>query len=108
MARSAMDHSGLFSDKRAIRSPGLIPISARPSATWRTRDTKSSAEMLIQSLSTLWFKASDFPCFNEAPRHKPGTDEIDSRLWLLASVWAEATEDTLGTPGNRKTLIVTE
>src|SRR5882724_5714820 len=93
IARSAIDHSGLFSDSSAIRSPGFIPNSARPSATLRTRSTKVSAEILIHSLPILWLSASCFPCFAAAVRQRPGTDEafVASRS-LLFSIFAEAVE----------------
>src|SRR6266536_1542419 len=91
--RSAIDHSGRFSDSSAILSPGFMPNSAKPSATFLTRSANVSAEILIHSLPILWLTASCFACFKAAVRQSPGTEEavVVSRS-LLTSILAEAVE----------------
>src|SRR6185436_15100771 len=99
MVRSAIDHSGRFSERSAMRSPGLIPKSARPWATFRTRSTNVSDVILIQSLPTLWLSASCFPCFRVAVRQSPGSEEACavSRSLLISNL-TEAVEAKLGAP----------
>src|SRR5258706_7707260 len=94
IARSAMDHSGLFSEMSATRSFARIPRSARPSAIWRTRRTKSAAEMLTHCPSRLSLTASGLSCRAMAARHTPAN--VDG---MLDSSWpgetlAAAAEDT--------------
>src|SRR5260370_1118763 len=71
MARSAMDHSGRFSEISATRSLGRIPRSARPKAMWRTRRTNSAAEMCTHSPSRFSLTASGLSCRAMACRQTP-------------------------------------
>src|SRR5213593_2572542 len=95
IARSAIDHSGRFSDSKAMRSPGLIPSAAKPSATFFTRSTNVTADMLIHFPSALWLRASLFPCLSEAVKHNPGIEvALLAGEFSFLSVFAEAAEAT--------------
>src|SRR6266496_2945887 len=98
--RSAIDHSGRFSDSSAILSPGFMPNSAKPSATFLTRSTNVSAEILIHSLPILWLSASCFACFKAAVRQSTGQEEdvVVSRSLLLC-IFGQAIDVRHGYPG---------
>ena len=78
MARSAIDHSGRFSEIRATRSWACIPRSARPSAMCRTRRTNSAAEMRTHSPLRFSLTASGLSCRAMAARQTPA--RVDGML----------------------------
>src|SRR6266851_2684305 len=94
MARSAMDHSGRFSEISATRSLGRIPRSARPKAMWRTRRTNSLAEMRTHWPSRFSLTASGLSCWAMACRQTPArVDGMFDFSWPGETL-AAAAEDT--------------
>ena len=60
VAKSAMTHSGLFSERRATRSPGFKPRSWKPRERRRTVVSTSSVEIVFQTPSCLTIIRSGF------------------------------------------------
>ena len=59
-AKSAMTHSGRFSERMATRSPGFKPSARKPNERRRTVASTSSVEILSQTPSRLTIIRSGF------------------------------------------------
>src|SRR4029453_13480424 len=94
IAKSEIDHSGRFSERSAMRSPGRMPSAAKHNATSLTRSTNSAAEMFTHCPPVRWLNASALPCLSEALKHKPGTDETSGSELALTLSLVDAAEDT--------------
>ena len=59
-AKSAMTHSGRFSERMAMRSPGFKPRAWKPRERRRTIASTSSVEIFVQTPSRLTIIRSGF------------------------------------------------
>jgi hypothetical protein len=86
-AKSAMTHSGRFSERMATRSPGPMPRAWNPSDSRRTVVSISSVEILVQSPSFLTIIRTGFRWVRQ--------DSRNMRLRVVASgpVMAVSFED---------------
>ena len=69
-AKSAMTHSGLFSDRMAIRSPGFRPRAWSPSERCRTVVSISSVEIFVQVPAVLAIIRPGVRCVRQDSRKK--------------------------------------
>src|SRR4029079_6585751 len=97
IAKSAIDHSGRFSEIKATRSEGRTPASARPNATCRTRPTNSLAEIRTHSLPRFSLTVSGLLWRATASRHIAVKVKGPSKLFSSGEIVAAVAEDTLET-----------
>src|SRR4051812_25570103 len=93
-AKSAIDHSGRFSEMRATRSFGRMPLAANPSARCLTRPTNSADEMRTHSFPRFSPTVSGLLCRAIASRHIAARVFEPPELFSSGETFAALAEDT--------------